>query len=269
MNNIPIFKYDNIELFYITEGEGEPLVLLSGIGNKMGWIFQLPFFKEKMKVITHHYRGTGKSSRPNYPYSIEMFLVDIENLLDFLDIKEKIHLCGWSMGGMIAQHYVLKHPNNVKTLILCATTSVPPGIGLESTLKFHELIETYDPDQKINLYIASTFNRPFRKKLRIDNDLYLKIRNNFSEDPTTLQDFKNQAAAIKNHDTRVFLSKIMQPTLVLIGEKDVVLMESSRKLHEKIPNSRLEIIENSGHFFVMEESEKVNNLIWEFIKENL
>ena len=266
---IPIFRYNNIELFYINEGVGEPLVLLSGIGDKMGWTFQLPFFKEKMKVITHHNRGTGRSSRPNYSYTIEMFLEDIRQLLEFLNIKEKIHLCGYSMGGIIAQYYVLKYPETVKTLILCATTSVPPGTGLKSIIEFHELIENYDLDQKVKSYIAVTYLRPFKKRLRTDNELYEKIRKIVVEDPTTLQDFKNQAAAIKNHDTRDSLHKILQPTLILVGEKDMALLESSRKLHEKIPNSKLEIIQNSSHHFVVEESEKVNNLIWEFIKENL
>ena len=267
MNIIPIFKYNNIELFYIKEGEGKPLVLLSGIGDKMGWIFQIPFFKGKMKVITLHYRGTGKSSRPNYPYTMEMYLEDIKKLLEFLNIKEKIHLCGWSMGGMIAQHYVLKYPKSVKTLILCTTTSNRPGTALKSVIEFQELIEKFDLDQKLKIRIGAIYSRPFRKRLRTDKDLYEKIRKNFVEDPTTLQDFKNPVAAIKNHDTKDSLHNIMQPTLILVGERDIV--EPSRLLQEKIPNSKLEIIKNSGHHFVTEESDKVNNIIWDFIKENL
>ena len=99
MIKIPFFKYNDVELFYTKEGKGEPLVLISGLGSKMSWAFQIPFFKEKMMVISPHNRGVGKSSRPNYPYTMDMFVDDIKNLLEHLNIKEKIHLCGISMGG--------------------------------------------------------------------------------------------------------------------------------------------------------------------------
>ena len=120
---MPIFKYNSIEINFLTEGIGEPIVFISGIGQKMsGWNFQIPFFKQKMRVITLDNRGVGKSSRPNYPYRMEMFVNDVKNLLDYLDIKEKIHLCGHSLGGMIAQHFALDFPEMVSTL-LCATAA--------------------------------------------------------------------------------------------------------------------------------------------------
>ncbi|TKJ23022.1 MAG: hypothetical protein CEE43_04715 [Promethearchaeota archaeon Loki_b32] len=91
--------YDDVELYYIKEGEGQPLVLISGLGSKMSWIFQIPFFKEKMMVIAPHNRGVGKSSRPNYLYTMGMYLRDIKELFEHLNLREKIHLCGLSMGG--------------------------------------------------------------------------------------------------------------------------------------------------------------------------
>ena len=235
----------------------------------MGWTFQIPFFKEKMNVITLHNRGTGKSSRPNYPYTMEMFLEDIRQLLEFLDITDKIHLCGWSMGGIIAQHYILKYPETVKTLILIATTSLVSGADLDTSIEFLERIRNFDIDQKVKSVIATRYLRPFKMRLRRDNELYEKIRKITLEDlSTTPQDLKNQAAAVRNHNTRDVLHNILQPTLILVGENDYWVGDS-RILHEKLPDSRLEIISNSAHHFVVEESEKVNNLIWEFIKEHL
>jgi len=268
---MPIFKYNDIKLYYIKEGVGEPLVLISGLGSKMSWIFQIPFFKERMTVITLHNRGTGKSSRPNYPYTMEMYLEDIRQLLEFLNIKEKIHLCGISMGGMIAQHYVLKYPETVKTLILCATTPYHPESALKSIIESQEIMDKFELEHKLNVRIGALYSRPFRKQLRKDKGLYEKIRKNYIEDPTTLQDWKNQGAAINNHDTRDSLYYIKQPTLILVGAEDRIIMgpEHYRVLHEKISNSKLEIIRNVGHRFVDEQPELVNNIIWQFIKENL
>ena len=54
---------------------------------------------------------------------MDMFVEDIKALLDQLNIHDKIHLCGISLGGMIVQNFVLKYPEITKTLILCATSA--------------------------------------------------------------------------------------------------------------------------------------------------
>ncbi|MFX1298120.1 MAG: alpha/beta fold hydrolase [Promethearchaeota archaeon] len=267
---IPYFKYNDVELFYIKEGKGQPLLLISGLGSKMSWIFQIPFFKERMMVITPHNRGVGKSSRPNYPYTMDMYLTDIKELLKHLNIKEKIHLCGLSMGGMIALNFILKYPDIVKTLILCATTSYHPVTAGNSIIESQKLMENFNLDQKFKVRIAALYSRPFQKKLKSNKELFKKIRKNFIEDPTRLQDWINQGAALKNHDTRDSLHKIQQPTLILVGDEDKIIvgLEHSKLLHEKIPNSKLEVYKNVGHRFVDEIPEEVNSIIWDFIQEN-
>ncbi|MCJ7649441.1 MAG: alpha/beta hydrolase, partial [Candidatus Lokiarchaeota archaeon] len=85
-----------------------------------------------------------------------------------------------------------------------------------------------------------------------------------------LQDYINQGAAVGDHDTRDRLSKIIPPTLILVGSEDRIILglHNSELLHEKIPNSTLKIIEKTGHGFVAEEPDKVNKLIMDFINEN-
>ncbi len=236
----------------------------------MSWIFQIPFFKERMMVITLHNRGVGKSSRPNYPYSMDMYLRDIKELIEHLNIRKKIHLCGLSMGGIIVQNYVLKYPNSVKTLILCATTSYFPDTSGDGVIESQRLMEKFDLEQKLKVRIGALYSRPFQKKLKSDKELYQKIRQNFMEDPTRLQDWINQGAAVRNHDTRNLLHKIRQPALILVGDEDKIIvgLEHSKLLNKKILNSRLEILKNVGHRFVDEEPEIVNNIMWEFMQEN-
>ena len=90
------------------------------------------------------------------------------------------------------------------------------------------------------------------------------------EDPTELKDYINQGAAIQDHDTRERLHKITQPTLILVGNEDRIILglHHSELVHEKIPNSTFRIIENTGHGFVTEQPRKVNEIIYEFIKIN-
>jgi len=265
---VPYFKRDGIELYYISEGEGEPLVMISGLGSKNSWLFQIPYFNKRMRVIVPHNRGVGKSSRPDYPYTMTMYIDDIKALLDHLEIKEKVHLCGISMGGMIAQHYVLKYPDTVKTLILCATTAYLEKVS--NVIDSQKEMENSTLEQKFKVRVAALYSRPFRKKLKTNVQIYEILKNDFMENPTRLQDYINQGAAVGDHDTRDRLSDITQPTLILVGSEDRIILGlyHSELLHEKISNSTLKIIEKTGHGFIVEKPDQVNNLIWNFIQKH-
>ncbi len=268
MLNIPVFSHDGIETFYVKEGSGAPLVLVSGLGSAISWTFQIPFFKERMMVIVPHNRGVGKSSRPNYPYTMDMFVDDIKALLEHLNINEKIHLCGTSMGGMIALNFVLKYSETVKSLILCATSAKHDSHTL---IEAQKMMDTMTLEEKFKTRMISLYSLPFRKTLRKRKDILERLKKEFMEDPTTLQDYINQNAAIINHDTTQRLREIKQPTLILLGDDDRIILglEHSKFLHDNIPNSTLNIIEKTGHGFNAEKPEEVNELIWNFIQKHL
>jgi pimeloyl-ACP methyl ester carboxylesterase len=221
-----------------------------------------------MQVISLDNRGTGKSSRPNYPYTMDMFLDDIKDLLDYLNLKEKIHLCGTSMGGMIAQNFVLKYPEKVKTLILVATTA---HFDANPIIESQKMMEDYTLEQKFDIRIPAEYGRAFRKKLKNNEKLYETLKKRWLEDQATPQDFINQGAAASTHDTRDVLYKIRQPTLIIVGDKDRIIpgLHHSQFLHEQIPNSRLEIIKGAGHGLPTDSADILNNLIWDFLKRHL
>ncbi len=228
-----------------------------------------------MTIITFDNRGVGKSSRPNYPYTMDMFVEDIKNLLDYLNVQERIHLCGFSMGGHISQSFVLKYPDKVKTLILCGSGAYIDPTSTEQQLKFFKILKSVDLEQRIQIILPNTFSITFRKKLKEDKKLLELIKNDmgliaYLKDPPRYQDYINQTAAESGFDTRESLHKIKQPTLIMGGKKDVLapIMES-KFLHEKIPNSRLEVLEGLGHGFMIEEPEKANKIMWDFIQEHL
>jgi len=273
---IPLFKYNDIELNYISLGEGEPLVLVPGSNTKwQAWNFQISYFKDKMNVISLDPRGCGKSSRPDYPYSMDMFVEDLNNLLDYLKIMKKIHLCGSSLGGSIGLKYVLKYPEKVKSLILCATTAQADQTGMNQRFKLYEDFVKMDMEQRINTILPNLFSRKFRKKLREDKDLSDQIKNDMNfityyNDAPSYKDYINQLAALKGYNIRDLLQKIQHPVLIMVGTKDLITpLEDSELLHDKLPNSRLEIFEGVGHGFTIEVADKVNELMWKFIQDNL
>jgi len=217
-------------------------------------------------VITLDNRGVGKSSRPNYPYTMDMVVDDLKHLLDYFKIKQKIHLYGVSMGGMIAQNFALKYPDKVKTLILCATAVKYNSKPLFEAFK---LMEGMTPEQSFLTELPSLYSRSFRKKLNEDKELFEKIKKIRTNNPAKLQDFINQATIMDEHDTTLLSRKITQPTLIIVGNKDrIIPYSNSLTLHENIPNSRLEVFNGLGHGVAIEVADEVNNMIWNFIKEH-
>ena len=270
MRKFPIFEYEDLEINYLKRGKGSPLVMLQGLGQTIdSWTFQIPYFKRKMMVIALDNRGVGKSSRPNYPYTMEMFVEETKALLDYLEISERVHLIGVSMGGMIAQNFALKYPEKVKTLILLATSAKMDPYPLIDQYKLLEDMDIEDAyKKKLELMFSDIFIENVKKDEKLNNLLKNKL---VIENTTRMQDYMNRGAAIAGHDTRYDLEKITVPTLIMAGTLDKIIpFGESEYLHSKIPNSTLLSMENYGHgSLLVEEAQKINNMIWNFMKSNI
>jgi pimeloyl-ACP methyl ester carboxylesterase len=203
-----------------------------------------------------------------------MFVEDIKNLLEHLNLEKKIHLCGSSLGGFIALKFVLKYPEKVKSLILCATGAQADQKGINQRFKLYEDFVKMDMEQRINTILPNLFSRKFRRKLKQDDGLSTLIKDDmnfitYNIDPPLYEDYINQLKALKGYDIRDSLKTITQPVLIMVGTKDLLTpLEESEEMHDKLPNSRLEIFEGLGHGFTIEAADKVNQLIWNFIQEN-
>jgi pimeloyl-ACP methyl ester carboxylesterase len=276
---MPLFRKDNIEINYIKEGEGEPLVLINGYCCKLeSWNFQISFLKQKMTVIALDLRGVGKSSRPNESYTLDNLAEDIKDLLEYLEIQEPIHLCGFSNGGFLVQKFVLKYPSRVKTVLLFECGFYIPSLAYEQFLKFIETsVKNATPEKLIQIMLPSMFSLSFRKKLKRDKELFELYKNDMGlvaqlKDPPRYQDYINQWSTIKDFDNRELLHEITQPTLILLvfqNDKERDEIKEYEPLFKKIPNLTIELLEGIGHGLIIEAPETVNNLMWNFLKEHL
>src|SRR5688572_20840981 len=111
------------ELYYEVHGEGPPLVLVMGIGydSTLWTLGQVPALSQRFQVVIFDNRDAGRSSRATSAYTIADMADDTVALMDALDI-EKSHVCGLSMGGMIAMELALRHPGRVDHMILSGTS---------------------------------------------------------------------------------------------------------------------------------------------------
>ncbi|MFW9804383.1 MAG: alpha/beta fold hydrolase, partial [Candidatus Thorarchaeota archaeon] len=120
---MPFETVGDIDIYYEIHGppEAPPLVLIGGWASyRWIWFRQIPAFKEKLRCIVFDNRGAGRSSKPDYPYSIQMFVDDTVGLIEALGI-DKAHILGISMGGLIAQQIAISYPEKVRSLIVVSS----------------------------------------------------------------------------------------------------------------------------------------------------
>src|SRR5205085_7194790 len=128
---MPKLGVNDVELFYQEIGPAlaDPLLLIMGWGgDHTAWAFQIPAFSAEFRVIAFDNRGAGQSDAPDVPYTIGAMADDAIALLDRLRVA-RAHVCGASMGGMIAQEIALRRPDRVLSLGLHCTLARPDFYG--------------------------------------------------------------------------------------------------------------------------------------------
>src|SRR3954464_6582079 len=108
-------------IYYEITGDGEPLVLVSGLnGVARYWQPQIAEFAARYKVITYDQRGTGASDHKQREFSLDQMTRELVALLDALKI-ERAHLVGLSTGGAIGQTLAIENPERVARMVLVST----------------------------------------------------------------------------------------------------------------------------------------------------
>jgi len=269
---------NGINISYEAKGSGFPVIFIHGFGSKKEiWKPQINDFSIKFKTITFDLRGTGKTDRPNYLYTMEMFVDDINGLMDYLQI-ESTHLIGRSFGGMIAQNFTLKYPDKVKKLVLIASNAKfdkegAVDIVINNRIKEIELIKE-DPVKAFWNKSIFVYHQNFRHKLK--QEPKKKFHNAFSLEalikestinPSRAQDIINQGNAMKEHKTFNHLDEIKTETLLLAASHDRLIPKSLMlEMDKKMQQSTLKIIKRAGHFMTVSRAPEVNNVILDFLE---
>jgi len=263
-------KVKDVEIYYEVRGEGQPMVFLSetACDGEVWKINQVPEFSKDHRVITHDYRGTGRSSKPSIDYTTKMFCEDLVALLDHLKADDAI-VIGHSMGGRVAQLLALDYPHKVKKLVLASTGSHYPktkGLPLKICQEMIEWgYEKYERDHSILVGFTDEFAKQYPERV----EHYLEVR---MANLCPVEFYLRHLIARQSHDTSGRLKDIKVPTVILVGEDDrnvtseINHRTSSEILANGIPNSKLVVLPNERHSYFFANPDTAHRVIREFLK---
>ena len=264
-------EVDEINVHFRDEGEGFPIVLIHGTAASLhtwdAWTDELKKTNRVIRMDLPAFGITGPNK--NADYSIEAYTTFLHSFLEKLKL-EKFHLAGNSLGGNIAWNYTADYPSKVEKLILVDASGLPTNKSQPAIFKMAKtpilnslflyitprflikknIEEVYEDDSKIT---DELINRYHKMALRVGN------RKAFIDRAKT--DFKL--------DTQVNLEKlksIQTSTLLIWGAKDLwIPIDNGIRMNEILVNSKLEVLENSGHVPMEENPRESLKLMNDFL----
>jgi pimeloyl-ACP methyl ester carboxylesterase len=242
-----------VELSYLDRGTGEALVLIHGIGaDAAGWGKQFEELSPSYRVIAMDLRGHGNSGyRPEEAATIRAFSDDLVGLLRGLGV-ERAHVCGNSLGGMIALELWVRCPSFMKSLILADTTAFfPPPQMLEEFLRLFD---------HLDMTAWARFMAP--RLLRHASLASLEDEVVEAMAATSRAVYRQGLAAAFRADYRWMLPTVDIPTLILIGEEDQATpVGYARFLASRIKYSVLQVVPEAAHLPHRENPREFNRLL--------
>lgn len=263
---MPTIQTTRLNMYYELHGEGEPLLLIRGLGSTCeGFAAQVEGLAPHFRVISFDNRCVGRTEQPPEPFTIADMADDTAALLDALEI-ESAHVFGVSLGGMIAQELVLRHPWKVRRLALGCTHAGPRTASRApewAVQVFNESRDMPRPEalrHSIPLLFAN-------KTVEEQPDLVEQALQVMTHNNQPKSSYLLQLGAVMMHDTFDRLPEIKHMTLVMTGTEDTLVDPgNSRLISGRIPGARLLEFPDTGHVFFTEKPDDVNRALIDFFQ---
>lgn len=240
-------------LYWEATGRGNPVLLIHGLGLSGGaWWRTVDALSPEMSVITFDHRGIGRSQSLTYAYTTEALADDAVSILDDLAI-DRVHLYGFSLGGMVAQQVALRHPTRVRSLVLGATHSGGRRAAAPEPEVVAFIRRRGEMPSEEAAWASVPYNYGPRSRVehveRIAEDIERRLQNPFNE-----RAYRAQLLAAALHNCFSRLERIHAPTLVVHGARDrMIPVANARMTAGRVPGAKLKILKDAGHLYPTEE----------------
>ncbi|HZM72660.1 MAG TPA: alpha/beta hydrolase [Candidatus Polarisedimenticolia bacterium] len=239
---------NGVDTFYEVDGpdDGDPVVMLHGgfVSNE-SWASQRAALAERYHLYLPERRAHGHT--PDVPGPLG-FDVQAEDTIAFMAAVglPSAHLIGWSDGGIIALEVALRRPDLVRSQVLIGAVAHVDGATAEAQQELAAM--TADG---LGPYVRDMYDR-----LSPDGPEHFEVV------------FERLVAVWRTEPTHELseLAKIAAPTLIVVGDRDVVSVQHAAAMQRSIPNAQLAVVPGADHFLLFSKSDLANRLFLDFLE---
>ncbi|GGK01515.1 alpha/beta fold hydrolase [Pseudomonas matsuisoli] len=248
---------------YRVTGQGSPVVLIHGVGlNKDMWGGQVVGLAPHFQVVTYDMLGHGESPRPSGDCGLEGYADQLVELLDHLGI-EQAGVIGFSMGGLVARAFALRHPDRISSLVvLNSVFNRSPEQSAGVIARTAQAAE-HGPDANAEAALKRWFSLEYQgaNPAQVSAIRETLANNDHQGYLTTYSLFATQDMYGADE-----LHRIAVPTLIATGELDPgSTPEMARGLAKRIPGAQAVVLEEQRHMMPVESPRLVNQLLLDFL----
>lgn len=265
--------YKDATIFYKVTGTGKKVILIHGFGEDGSmWQQQVNFLKDRFCIILPDIPGSGNSSFLKNA-NIDIYADIVKEILD-KEVQElpfennnEVCIIGHSMGGYIALAFAEKFPQYLNSFGLFHSSAfADEPIKQEGRLKAIEFIKTHGAYAFLRTVVPNLFTKNFSEKHPEQLDALLVKGENFTKE-TLIQYYQ---AMIARPDRTAVLKNFNKPVLFIIGEHDLAIPLNTSMQQCYLPaQADINILGHSAHMGMWEEKEKANEIILEFLVNNI
>jgi 3-oxoadipate enol-lactonase len=255
-----------MDLAYADEGPGPVVLLLHGFPlSRAMWVDQLSGIGSIYRVIAPDLRGHGASPVPDGIYTMDAMADDVVELLETLEIRGPVVVGGLSMGGYVALSLAARYPTRVRALMLMDTKAAAdtPEAAQARETTAQAVLAAGSAAPVVDAMLPRLFAKITREQHPERVEPMKAVMSQTA--PRGIAGSLRGMAA--RPDRRADLPKIVVPTLILVGEEDVITPPAEAKsMVEALPNARLEVISRAGHLSPYENPSDANAAILRFLQ---
>lgn len=243
-------------------GEGEPLLMLMGLGGNLEMWEPLARRLPDRQLIMFDFPGTGGSGTNWLPPTFAANALFTRRLLRRMGY-DRVDVLGYSWGGLLAQHLALQHRSSVRRLVLAATSVCLGGVPASPAILGRMLTPARYYSREHFRQVAPKI---YGGRLRHDHQFVDEEASRRIGHPPGLHGYAAQMLATLAYSTMPALPYLNTPTLIVGGDDDpLVPVANQRILAKLIRGSQLHVVPGGGHLFLLDSPESVAPVITRFL----
>jgi 3-oxoadipate enol-lactonase len=238
--------------------DGPTLLFINSLGTSLHvWDAQVAALGDRFRILRYDMRGHGLTDCPSGAYTMAQLGDDARALLEAVRAGP-VHVCGLSIGGMVAQRLAATEPGRVLSLVLCDTANIigPPSRWNERIAAVAQGGVASIAGAVMKVWFTPEFLAKRTEEARGMTNMLTR---------TPAEGYVGCCHALRDADLREDDAEIKCPTLIIVGEQDVVTSPAAaREMSAAIRGARLEVLPQAAHIPNVERPDAVNRLLGEF-----